>query len=159
MLVRALTRARCRHEDGRVSRSRILIAAFVALGLGAVSQSRGQVPMARCSATVAGRPSFSVSDLDELQSSRLIATHTLQLTTDFGDTLADDVRFSMPASVTVIRPHGDIDAGPSGLIFFSDRSGAVPVTTPGHRTTAMAGRVRATRRPASSSGPRRASAG
>src|SRR5450755_4583922 len=34
----------------------------------------------------------------------------------------------MPASVTVIRPHGDINAGPSGLIFFSDQSGAVPVT-------------------------------
>ena len=117
-----------RHEDARVSRSRILIAAFVAVGLGAVSQSRGQVPVAPCSATVAGQPSFSASDLDELQSSRLIATHTLQLTTDFGDTLADNVRFSMPASVTVIRPHGDINAGPSGLIFFSDQSGAVPVT-------------------------------
>jgi hypothetical protein len=35
---------------------------------------------------------------------------------------------SVPAIVTVIRPHGDIDAGPSGLIFFSDQSGAVPVT-------------------------------
>jgi hypothetical protein len=111
-----------------VSRSWILIAAFVALGLGAASQSRGQVPVAPCAATVAGQPSLSASDLDELQSSQLIATHTLQLTTDFGDTLADDVRFSMPASVTVIRPHGDINAGPSGLIFFSDQSGAVPVT-------------------------------
>ena len=111
-----------------VSRSRILIAAFVAVGLGAVSQSRGQVPVAPCSATVAGQPSFSASDLDELQSSRLIATHTLQLTTDFGDTLADDVRLSMPASVTVIRPHGDFNAGSSGVIFFSEQSGAVPVT-------------------------------
>jgi hypothetical protein len=64
-----------RHEDARVGRSGILIAAFVALGLGAVSQSRGQVPVAPCSATVAGQPSFSASDLDELQSSRLIATH------------------------------------------------------------------------------------
>ena len=105
-----------------------MIAAFVALGLGAASQSRGQVPAAPCSATVAGQPSFSASDLDELQSSRLIATHTLQLTTDFGDTLADVVRFSMPASVTVIRPHGDFNAGSSGVIFFSDQSGAVPVT-------------------------------
>jgi hypothetical protein len=50
------------------------------------------------------------------------------LTTDFGDTLADHVTFSMPASVTVIRPHGDFNAGASGLIFFSDQSGAVPVT-------------------------------
>ena len=105
-----------------------MIAAFVALGLGATSESRGQVPAAPCSATVASQPSFSASDLDELQSSRLIATHTLQLTTDFGDTLADVVRFSMPASVTVIRPHGDFNAGSSGVIFFSDQSGAVPVT-------------------------------
>jgi hypothetical protein len=35
----------------------------------------------------------------------------------------------MPASVTVIRPHGDINAGSSGVIFFSDQSGAVPVTS------------------------------
>jgi hypothetical protein len=117
-----------RREDARVSRSRILIAAFVALGLGVVSQSRGQVAVAPCSATVVGRPGFSASDLDELQSSQLIATHTLELTIDFGDTLADDVRFSMPASVTVIRPHGDFNAGSSGLIFFSEQSGAVPVT-------------------------------
>jgi hypothetical protein len=49
------------------------------------------------------------------------------LSTDFGDTLADNVSFSMPASVTVIRPHGDFNAGSSGVIFFSDESGAVPV--------------------------------
>jgi hypothetical protein len=119
-----------RHEDARVARSLILVAALVALGLGAVSQSRGQVPPPPCSTAVAGQPTFSASDLDELQSSRLIATHTLQLTTDFGDTLPDDgsVRFSLPPSVTVIRPHGDFNAGASGLIFFSDQSGAVPVT-------------------------------
>ncbi|MGZ4169093.1 MAG: hypothetical protein ACXVSA_20455 [Solirubrobacteraceae bacterium] len=111
-----------------MSGSRLLIATFVALGLVAVSQSRGDVPVTPCAATVAGQPAFSASDLDELQSSRLIATHTLQLTTDFGDTLADNVKFSMPASVTVIRPHGDFNAGPSGLIFFSDQPGAVPVT-------------------------------
>ena len=111
-----------------MSRFGIVIGALLALGFGAVSQSRGQVPVAPCSATVAGQPGFSASDLDELQSGRLIATHTLELTTDFGDTLPDDVRFSMPPSVTVIRPHGDINAGSSGLIFFSDQSGAVPVT-------------------------------
>jgi hypothetical protein len=111
-----------------VTRSRILIGALLALGFGAVTQSRGQVPVAPCSATVAAQPSFSASDLDELQGSRLVATHTLELTTDFGDTLAGDVRFSMPASVTVIRPHGDFNAGSSGVIFFSDQSGAVPVT-------------------------------
>ena len=105
-----------------------MIGALAALGFGAVSQSRGQVPPASCSTAVAGQPSFSASDLDELQSGRLIATHTLELTTDFGDTLAGDVRFSLPASVTVIRPHGDINAGSSGVIFFSDQSGAVPVT-------------------------------
>ena len=71
---------------------------------------------------------FSASDLDELQSSRLIATHTLELTMDFGTTLASAVRFSVPASATVIRPHGDFNAGASGLIFFSDHPGAVPVT-------------------------------
>ncbi len=117
-----------RHEDARVTRFGIVTGALLACGFGAVSQSRGQVPVAPCPAAVAGEPSFSTSDLDELQSGRLIATHTLQLTTDFGDTLADDVSFSMPASVTVIRPHGDINAGPSGVIFFSDQSGAVPVT-------------------------------
>jgi hypothetical protein len=105
----------------------IVIGALVALGFGAVSQSRGQLPVAPCSAVVAGQPSFSASDVDELQSGRLIATHALELTTDFGDTVADDVRFSMPASVTVIRPHGDFNAGPSGVIFFSEQSGAVPV--------------------------------
>ena len=117
-----------RHEDARVIRSGIVIGALVALGFGGVSQSRGQAPVAPCSTAVAGQPSFSASDLDELQSSRLIATHTLELTTDFGDTLADDVRLSMPASVTVIRPHGDFNAGSSGVIFFSEQSGAVPVT-------------------------------
>jgi hypothetical protein len=111
-----------------VTRSGIVIGALVALVFGAVSQGRGQVPPPSCSTSVAGQPSFAGSDLDELQSSRLIATHTLQLTTDFGDTLAGDVRFSMPASVTVIRPHGDINAGSSGVIFFSDQLGAVPVT-------------------------------
>ena len=111
-----------------MSRFGIVIGTLLALGFGAVSQSRGQVPVAPCSATVAGQPGFSASDLDELQSGRLIATHTLELTTDFGDTLADDVRFSMPPSVTVIRPHGDFNAGSSGVIFFSDQSGAVPVT-------------------------------
>ena len=112
-----------------MSRCRILLAAFVALGLGAVSQSRGQVPPPLCSATVAGQPNFSAVDLDEGQSSRLIATHTLKLTMDFGDTTVDGrVSFSLPANVTVIRPHGDFDAGSSGVIFFSEPSGAVPVT-------------------------------
>jgi hypothetical protein len=111
-----------------VSRSRTLIAALVALGLGAASQSRGQVPPPPCSATVAGQPIFSAVDLDELQSSRLVATHTIQLTTDFDDTTVDGrVSISLPASATVIRPHGDFNAGSSGVIFFSEQSGAVPV--------------------------------
>lgn len=108
----------------------MLLVALVAFGLGAVSQSRAQVPPSPCATAVADQPIFSASDLDELQSRRLIATHTLQLTTGFGDILPDDgsVRFSVPPSVTVIPPHGDFNAGSSGLIFFSDQSGAVPVT-------------------------------
>ena len=108
----------------------MLFAAVLALGVGAASQSRGQAPPPPCSSAVAGQPTFSASDLDELLSSRLIATHTIQVTTDFGETLVDDgsVRFSVPPSATVIRPHGDVNAGQGGLIFYSERSGPVPVT-------------------------------
>jgi hypothetical protein len=89
-----------------VTRPHVLLVALVAVGFGAAPQSRGQVPPPPCSTSVAGQPTLSASDLDELQSSRLIATHTIQVTTDFGATLVDDrsVKFSMPPSATVIRP-------------------------------------------------------
>ncbi len=119
-----------RDEDASVTRPRVLLVALLALGLGAASQSRGQVPPPPCSTAVAGQPTFSASDLDEHKSSRLIATHTIQLTADLSETVVDDgsVRFSMPPSATVIRPHGDVNAGPWGLVFFSEKSGPVPVT-------------------------------
>lgn len=34
----------------------------------------------------------------------------------------------MPAGATAIRPDGDVNPGPGGLIFFSDKPGAVLVT-------------------------------
>ncbi len=121
---------RMRDDNASVTRPGILLAALLAFGLGVASQSRGQMPLAPCSTAVAGQPTFSASDMDELLSSRLIATHTIQVTTDFGATLVDDgsVRFSVPPSVTVIRPHGDVDVGPGGLIFYSEKSGPVSVT-------------------------------
>jgi hypothetical protein len=119
-----------RDEDASVTRPGILLVGLLVIGLGAASQSRGQVPQPRCSTAVAGQPTFSASDLDELLSSRLIATHTIQLTTDFGATLVDDgsVKFSMPPGTTVIHPHGDVNAGPGGLVFYSEKPGPVPVT-------------------------------
>jgi hypothetical protein len=119
-----------RDENARVIRACIVLATLVAFGVAAASQSRGQVPSPACPTAVAGQPTFSASDLDELLSSRLIATHTIQVTTDFGPTPVDDgrVRFSAPPDVTVIRPHGELDAGPGVLIFYSEKSGPVPVT-------------------------------
>ena len=78
-----------------------------------------------------GKPVFSAADLDERLSSRLVATHTIQVTTDFGDTLVNDgsVKFSLPPGVTVVRPHGDINAGPGGVIFAAGKAGQVPVAT------------------------------
>jgi hypothetical protein len=118
-----------RDEDAFVSRPRIVLVALLAVGLGAASQSRGQVPPPPCSSAVAGQPTFSASDLDERLSSRLIATHTIKVTADLSETVVDgSVTFSMPPSATVIRPDGDVNAGPWGLIFFSEESGPVSVT-------------------------------
>ena len=119
-----------RGEDASVTRPCILLAALLAFSFGAASQSRGEMSPPPCSTAVAGQPTFSASDMDELLSSRLIATHTIQVTTDFGATLVDDgsVRFSVPPSATVIRPHGDVNAGPWGLVLYSEKSGPVPVT-------------------------------
>lgn len=113
-----------------MTRPWILLGALLAFGFGAVSQSRGQVSPPPCSTAVAGQPTFSASDLDEHKSSRLIATHTIEVTADLSETVVDDggVRFSVPPSATVIRPHGDVNAGPWGLVFFSERSGPVLVT-------------------------------
>jgi hypothetical protein len=118
-----------RDEDASVTRSRIVLVALLAVGLGAASQSRGQTPPPPCSTAVAGQPTFSASDLDERLSSRLIATHTIKVTADLSETVVDgNVRFSMPPSTTVIRPHGDVNAGPWGLVFYSEKPGPVPVT-------------------------------
>jgi hypothetical protein len=113
-----------------VRRFRILIGAVLALSLWTTSEGRGQVAPPPCSAGVTAEPAFSASDLDELGSSRLVATHTIQVTTDFGATLVDDgsVKLSVPAGAAVIRPHGDLNPGSGGLIFSSDTAGPVPIT-------------------------------
>ncbi len=116
-----------------MTRHRIVIGALLALGLAAASPGRGQVTPSPCSAGVAAQPTFSASDRDELSSSissRLIATHTIEVATDFGSTLVDDgtVRFSVPAGTTVIPSQGGREPWAGGLIFFSDRSGPVPLT-------------------------------
>ena len=114
-----------RDEDASVTRPRIVLVALLAVGLGAASQSRGQVPPPPCSSAVAGQPTFSASDLDERLSSRLIATHTIRVTADLSETVVDGrVRFSMPPSATVIGPHGEVNAGPWGLIFFFRKVGS-----------------------------------
>ena len=113
-----------------MTRLRVVIGAVLALSLGTASEGGSQVTPPPCPATVMGRPAFSPSDLDELGSSRLVATHTIQVTTDFGATLVDDrsVTLSVPAPATVIHPHGDINAGPGGLIFVGRAAGSVPLT-------------------------------
>ncbi len=111
-------------------RLRLLIGAVLALSLPTTSAGRSQVAPLPCSAGVMAQPAFAASDLDELSSSRLVATHTIQVTTDFGATLVDDasVKLSVPAGVAVISPHGDVNPGPGGLIFVSAIAGPVPVT-------------------------------
>lgn len=118
-----------RDEDASVTRSGIVLVVLLVIGLGVASQSHGQVPPPPCSSPVAGQPTFSASDLDEGLSSRLIATHTIKVTADLSETVVDgSVRFSMPPSATVIRPHGEVNAGPWGLVFYSEKPGPVPVT-------------------------------
>ena len=106
-----------------------MIGMAVAFGaFGATSVSAGQSTPPACSAAVMGKPVFSAVDLDELQSSRLVATHTLRVTADLGDTLAiDGVTFSLPAGATVVRPHGDVNAGQDGVIFVAHRTGPVAI--------------------------------
>jgi hypothetical protein len=113
-----------------VTRLRVLIGVVLALSLETTPAGSSQATPLPCSPAAMGRPAFSASDLDELGASRLVATHTVQVTTDFGATLVDDgtVKLSVPASATVIRPHGDINAGPGGLIFVGHTAGSVPVT-------------------------------
>ena len=103
-----------------------LIGTFLAVGLGAVSQGDGTVPALPCPAGVVAQPTFVASDQDELGKRRLIATHTIQVATDFGATPVDvgSVRWVVPATAKVIPAHGDVNGGPGGLIFFSDTSGA-----------------------------------
>ena len=118
-----------RDEDASVTRSGILLVVLLVIGLGVATQSHGQVPPPPCSSPVAGQPTFSASDLDEGLSSRLIATHTIKVTADLSETVVDgSVRFSMPPSATVIRPHGEVNAGPWGLVFYSEKPGPVPIT-------------------------------
>ena len=97
-------------------RLRAVIAAVLALGLGATSESRSQVAPPPCSVGVMAEPAFSASDLDELGSSRVVATHTIQVTTDFGATLVDDgsVKLSVPASAAAIRPTATSTLGRAG---------------------------------------------
>ena len=105
-----------------------MVGMVVAVALGATSVSAGQSTPPACSAAVMGKPVFSAVDLDELQSSRLIATHTLRVTADLGDTLANDgVKFSLPSGATVVRPHGDVNAGQDGVIFVAHRTGPVAI--------------------------------
>ena len=114
----------------RVTRFRVFIGAVLALSFGTTSAGSGQATLAPCSPTVVGRPSFSASDMDGLRSSRLVATHTIEVTTDFGPTLVNDgsVKLSVPSPATVIRPHGDVNAGPGGLVFVGHTAASVPVT-------------------------------
>jgi hypothetical protein len=110
--------------------SRVFVAALLVVGLGLASQGHSQVSPPSCPAGAVAQPTFSASDLDELGSARLVATHTIQVTTDFGSTLVDDgsVAFSLPAGATAIRPHGDVTAGPDGVLFTARAAGALIVT-------------------------------
>jgi len=109
---------------------RVLVGALVVIGLGPASQGRGQVAPPPCPAEVVGQPTFSASDLDESGSGRLVATHTLQVTTDFGSTLVDEgsIGFSFPATATALPPHGDVSAGPGGMLFTASAAGPLMVT-------------------------------
>jgi hypothetical protein len=62
-----------------VRRLRVVIGAVLAPGLGAAA-GRGPAAPPTCAAGVIG------DDLDEFGGSALVATHTIQVTTDFGST-------------------------------------------------------------------------
>jgi hypothetical protein len=86
-----------------------------------------------CPARVVAQPRFSASDLDETGltgSSRLVATHAIQATTDFGSTLVDEgsIGFSLPAGATALRSHGDVSAGPGGVLFAAGAAGPLVIT-------------------------------
>ena len=107
---------------------RSLIGVVVAVALGATSTSPGEATPPACSAAVMGKAVFSAVDIDERSSSRLVVTHTVELTTDLGDALANDgVKFSLPSGASVVRPRGDVSAGPDGVIFVAHKVGSVAI--------------------------------
>ena len=109
---------------------RVLVGALLVIGFGPASQGLSQVAPPSCPAGVVAQPTFSASDLDEAGSSQLVATHTIQVTTDFGSTLVDEgsIGFSLPASAIAVPPHGDLSAGPGGVLFTARAAGPLVVT-------------------------------
>ena len=106
----------------------IFVGVVVSAALGATSSSLGQTPPPTCSAAVMGRPVFSAADLDERAQRSTRRHHTIQVTADLSDTVLDgSVTFSLPAAVAVVRPHGEINAGPYGVMFVAENTGQVPV--------------------------------
>ncbi len=115
-------------ENVPVTGRRSLIGVVVAVALGATSTSPGQATPPACSAAVMGKAVFSAVDIDERSSSRLVVTHTIEVSADLGDTLANDgVKFSLPSDAAAVRPHGDVNAGPDGVIFVAHKVGPVAI--------------------------------
>jgi hypothetical protein len=85
------------------------------LGLGALiaAPAGGQAPPPPCPAGVADQPTLEASDLDELQSSTLVATHTLEVQAP------DEDGVSVSAPGATLEPKRG---------FFSDTPGPLPVT-------------------------------
>src|SRR6476469_1157585 len=115
---------------------RVLIAALLALPVVATSQASGQASPPPCPANVVAQPSFDAVDLDEVKSSTLIATHTLQVQTNFDSAppLSQPDQSSVTVSVpgATVEPRrgklgDDLNPGPGGLTFFSDTAGSLPV--------------------------------
>ena len=111
-------------------RGRVLVGALLVIGLGPASQGLSQAAPPSCPAGVVAQPTFSGSDLDQAGGGQLVATHTIQLTTDFGSTPVDEgsISFSLPATATVLPPHGDVSAGPGGVLFTAGAAGPLMVT-------------------------------
>ena len=118
----------------RVRRALGVIAALLALGLSVAAAGWGAAPPPPCPAGVVAVPTFVSSDQDESGSSRLVATHTISVFPDFGETTVDDgsVRWVVPATANVIGSQRLVDSllnfGPGGLVFVSDVAGATPLT-------------------------------
>ena len=113
-----------------MTRARVLVGALLAVGVSPAAQGLGQASPPTCAAGVVAQPTFPASDLDRFGGSGLVATHTIQVATDFGSTPVDDgsIRFSLPAGATAIPPHGDVGAGPGVLLLTARASGSLPVT-------------------------------